>query len=81
VTRVGSALIESMTETYFFKKVNAEDASVLSIFRMLHSLAYIIGPLSAGILLLFIDIKFLWLILSGIVLLGVWNALALKDTL
>jgi predicted MFS family arabinose efflux permease len=81
VTRVGTALIESMSETYFFKKINAEDASILSIFRMLHSLAFIIGPLSAGLLLLFVGINCLWILLAGIVLLGIWNTLTIKDTL
>jgi hypothetical protein len=80
MTRVGSALIEGMSETYFFKKIGAEDVSILSIFRMLHSLAYIIGPLSAGALLLFTDTNNLWIPLSIIMLFGIFSASAIKDT-
>lgn len=80
VTRIGAALIESMSETYFFKQIDGDDTSILSIFRMLQPLAYIIGPLSASILLMYIDIQYLWVLLAGIMLVGIWNALALVDT-
>lgn len=79
-TRVGAALIESMTETYFFKQIDGADASILSTFRILHPLAYAIGPLVAGILLLHVSLEYLWLILSGVLLFGVIHALVLTDT-
>jgi MFS family permease len=79
-TRIGCALIESMSETYFFKQIDGDDTSILSIFRMLRPLAYIVGPLSAGVLLIYIDIQYLWVLLAGVMLLGIWNALALVDT-
>jgi MFS family permease len=80
VTRIGAALVESMTETYFFKQIQGDDASILSIFRMLRPLAYTIGPFVGGMLLIFIDIAYLWPILGVITLIGTFNARALVDT-
>jgi MFS family permease len=81
ISRVGGALIESMTESYFFKQVNGSDVSVLSLFRILHPLAFVLGPLCAGALLLYLpDMAYLWGILGGVVLIGIYHALQLHDT-
>lgn len=79
-TRIGASLIEIMNETYFFKQIKGDDTSILSIFRMLRPLAYAIGPFTAGMLLLVLDIQYLWLILGGIVLIGTINSYKLVDT-
>jgi len=79
-TRAGTALIESMTETYFFKQIDGDDTSILSIFRMLRPLGYMVGPFLAGMLILFVSIQTLWIILAVIMLLGVFHAYALEDT-
>ncbi|HCC05222.1 TPA: hypothetical protein DEP58_02855 [Patescibacteria group bacterium] len=79
-TRIGVALIEIMNETYFFKQIDGNDTSILSIFHMLRPLAYAVGPFTAGLLLLAFDIQYLWLILGGIMFLGVYHSYALVDT-
>lgn len=80
ITRIGAALIEIMTETYFFKQIDGDDTSILSIFRMLRPLAYTVGPFIGGMLLLFIPIEFLWPILGAILLLGIITSARLVDT-
>jgi len=79
-TRVGVALIEIMTETYFFKQIDGNDTSILSIFHMLRPLAYAVGPFTAGLFLLVFDIQYLWLVLGGLMLIGVFHSYALVDT-
>jgi len=80
VTRVGMALIESMTETHFFKRVSADDTDKISFFRVLRPLAYVLGPLMATLVLAFTDLRHLWLVLAVIMLVGVWHAARLTDT-
>ena len=80
LTRVGTALIESMTETYFFKQIDGDDASILSTFRMLRPFGYIIGPLVASALLLVVDMSVLWIILAAVMLVGIIHPLSIKDT-
>ncbi len=79
-TRIGASLMEIMTESYFFKHVDANDSNTISFFRITRPVAYITGPAVASLALLFIDFKFIFLILGVIVLFGIRYSLAIQDT-
>ena len=79
-TRVGAAMIESMSETYFFKKTNSSDADVLSFFRTAGPIAYLIAPTLGSIFLIFFDLKYIFLATGIIMLVGLKFSLAIKDT-
>jgi MFS family permease len=80
VTRVGTALIESMSETYFFKHVGGDDADMVSIFRILRPFGTLVGSLLVTIVLMFTDLRMNWFVLAAIMLIGVYNAYRLVDT-
>ena len=40
-----------MTESYFFKHVDGNDADTISLFRMIRPLGYVIGPILATVLI------------------------------
>lgn len=80
MTRVGASLTEIMTESYFFKHVREDDASIISFFRMTGPLAYIAGPIVAIIALQFLPFQHIFLVLGIITLLGLKYSFALKDT-
>lgn len=79
-TRVGASLIEIMTESYFFKKIDSTDTHILSIYRNNRSIAYIIAPILASVFLYFFDLKYIFLTLGLIMLLGLRYSLTLTDT-
>jgi len=81
-TRVGASMIEVMDETYFFKHIDGGDAALLSVFRNTRSVAYIISPIIATLLLPLFDnnYRYLFIVLGGIVFLGLLQSLTLKDT-
>jgi hypothetical protein len=79
-TRIGASMVEMMGESYFFKKIEESDLNMVSFFRMLRPVTYIIFPAFASTLLLFINIKYLFLILGILMLYGVKYSLAIKDT-
>jgi Na+/melibiose symporter-like transporter len=81
MTRVGASMVEVMSETYFFKKIDGTDSNILGVFRMTGPLSYIIGPAVASIVLPFVGIQYLFLVLGIIMLGGLHYSLALKDTL
>lgn len=81
ITRIGASMIEIMNETYLFKKVSESDANVLSIYRSIESLSYVVGPIIASILLIFFNINFLFIILGIITLHGINFAWRIRDTL
>lgn len=47
VSRVGAALVEISSESYFFKHVGEEDTGLISLFRIVRPLSFTIAPLFA----------------------------------
>jgi MFS family permease len=82
ITRIGAAAVEIMCDTYFFKKVDSQDTNVISFFRMCGLSAYVIGPLFATVIinLFSFEIKYLFLVLSLIMFIGLKFSLGIKDT-
>jgi len=79
-TRTGAAVIEVMSESYFFKIINEENSDAISFFRNDYPLAYVIAPLLAiPILFLVPSFKYLFYILGAILLCGLFVALRLED--
>jgi MFS family permease len=50
-TRVGVALVESMTEGHFFRRVSERDAEAVSLFRMARPFAALAAPVVCSVLL------------------------------
>lgn len=80
ITRIGASMVEIMSETYFFKKINASQMQTVSIFRTTKPFAYIIAPIVATVLLSFIEFKFIFIVLGFLMFYGLKFSLALKDT-
>jgi Na+/melibiose symporter-like transporter len=79
MTRVGAAMVEVMADTYFFKKVDATNASAISFFRSARPLAYVISPIAATVLLAFVDMKGLFIALGFLMVYGLRYSLSIKD--
>jgi MFS family permease len=70
--RIGAALVEVASATYFFKKVNASNTNLISMFRSLNPMATIAAPLVATSFLFAFDMsyRYLFVILALILLVG-----------
>lgn len=80
LSRVGAALAESMQESYFYKKIDAEDVDLINLFRQSVSLGSLIMALAGFIILLFVGMEYLFLFMAVIFILNIINLIALKDT-
>ena len=80
LTRLGASFIETSAETYFFKQVSVVNIHLIGLFRLTRNLPYIFVPAIAGITLLFVDFKYIFLVLGLIMLIGLRYAFLLKDT-
>ncbi|MDP3734927.1 MAG: MFS transporter [bacterium] len=80
LTRVGAAAVEIMNESYFFKHINETDVHLISLYRGTVPLGYLVGPAFATIFLAALDLRFIFVALGLLMLLGVPLALSLKDT-
>ena len=81
ITRIGASSINIMSETYFFKKVDAKDSDIISFFRMAKPIAYIFGPTLASLTIFLIDFRYIFLVLGIIMLTGLRYSLTIEDTL
>ncbi|MEK7588504.1 MAG: MFS transporter [Patescibacteria group bacterium] len=79
-TRVGAATIEVMSESYFFKSVNEENADEIAFFRNTVPVSYVIAPLlGSGVLLFIPSFEYIFYVLGAIMLIGVYLTLKIKD--
>jgi len=79
-TRIGASIIEVMAESYFFKEVSERNSDEISFFRNTYPLSFVIAPLVAIPVLLFIpSFKYIFFVLATITLFGLLIALRLKD--
>ncbi len=79
-SRIGASLIEIMRETYFFKKVDVEDIGLINAFRSTSPLSYLFTPIIFGLALYLWPINYIFLVLTIIMLSGLYFSLTLKDT-
>lgn len=79
-TRIGAALLDITTESYFFKRVGGDDADDVGAFRMLFPIASIIGPLVGSALLFILPLPWLFAVLGIVMFLGIPIASGLRDT-
>ncbi len=81
-SRIGASCVETMTYTYYFKKVNAEDASLTALFSNVRSVAtIIIGVLGFFISpLLIVYPQIIFIILGIAVLISILYVMPIRDT-
>ncbi len=80
LTRIGAAMVQTMTDIYFFRNVDGEDMGLISFYRSLAALANMAGPFFGFIILLFLDISWIFIILSLILIIPFYFVLKLKDS-
>lgn len=78
-TRVGASAVEVMNETFLFTKITDEEPDILSFFRAMTPLAFLIAPMLATISIGVIPYTSLFVCLGVLVLLGGSSILFLKD--
>lgn len=81
VSRIGISILETTTESYFFKKMDYDDHQIISIQRNAIPLAYLIVPLFAFIINIFSEgYHILFASVVVIFLLALYPASQLEDT-
>lgn len=80
MTRVGAATVEIMSDTYFFKKIDASKVYLMSFYRTVRPTSYIVAPIAASLLFVALDLKGLFVVLGILMLYGIRHSLALEDT-
>jgi MFS family permease len=80
INRLGASLVEVTTESYFFKQIDGEKASLMSIFRLLRPAANVVGAIIGAITLAAFSWPLFFIIGGFILTLGVFIPRWLVDT-
>lgn len=86
LSRIGASCTEVMNETYFFKHATGANSGLIGFYRNTAPLALLAASLVGALLFRFFDThapetyRLMFLILSGMMFLGVLNASFLRDT-
>ena len=81
ITRIGAATIEVMSEAYFFKHIEPEEEQFIEVYRSSSPVAYILGPLLAFVVFIFIpSFNLIYTILGTIMLFGVYLSSTIKKS-
>jgi MFS family permease len=78
-TRIGICMVEVLAETYFFKQITDRDESIVSTYRMMYPLAYVIAPLTGWYIITISSYKILFMVLAGLLVVGMLYAIRLVD--
>jgi MFS family permease len=80
LSRTGAALVESMVEGHFFRRVSASDANTVSVFRMMRPGGALLAPVIGSVLLSVGSYTTLFTVTGvGVLLLGLWSARSIQD--
>ena len=80
MTRIGSAMVEVMNDTYFFKQINDRDLNSINFYRSAVPLSYIFAPIIATVLIFFLPLGNIFYIFGFLMLFGLRYSLAIVDT-
>ncbi|HOW60132.1 MAG TPA: MFS transporter [Candidatus Moranbacteria bacterium] len=79
ITRIGATIIETLRDSYFYKKIDGRDVDIISFFRTTPSVAYILATAISAIILIFFPLKSVFLIVSFSAFLALFVAVKLVD--
>lgn len=71
-TRVGASIFEISSESYFFKHVKEDDTGIISLFRALRPISFIVAPILALPIIYFISYQTSFYFLGILVFLGLF---------
>lgn len=80
VTRIGASMVEIMSETHFFKRIDSSNVNLLSLYRTSRPVAYIAATLTGSLFIAIMDFRYLFLVLGVILLYGIRYSLTIRDT-
>ena len=80
-TRLGAAIIEVMSDAYFFRHINKENDEFIGFYRNTGPMAYILAPLIAsGLFFIIPSFNFIFIILGTLMLSGVYIASTIRKS-
>ena len=81
LTRVGAALIEILRDSYFYKRIDGTDVDVINFFKTSRPFGFLTASIVSAVSLMFLPLRYIFIILSIVIFSGLYPAVRLKDNL
>ena len=79
-TRIGAALVEVTTESYFFKQTKSADAQIISLFRATRPMAGVLGAMVGSLTLLYLPFNLLFIVFAFLMVPAMFYIMNIEDT-
>jgi MFS family permease len=80
LSRIGAATVEEMSNAYFYKKAKKTDSVLIGMFGSLYTLALVVAPIFASLIMIFFTLNFVFFFLGIFILLAIFPILKIIDT-
>jgi len=78
-TRIGAATLETLRDSYFYKRIDGQDVDLINFFRTAMPAGYVFGSAISALALLFFPLKVVFLIVGIVVFSALIPAFSLVD--
>ncbi|NTV40727.1 MAG: MFS transporter [Candidatus Moranbacteria bacterium] len=79
LTRIGAATVETLRDSYFYKKIDGRDVDLISFFRTTRAVAYLLATGLSAMLLIIAPMKYIFILVACMIFAGVYPAFKLVD--
>jgi MFS family permease len=79
LTRIGAALVETLRESYFYKRIDGNDIDLIDFFKTSKPVAFILAMASSAIVLTFFSMKAIFLLAVVVSFSALWPTFRLVD--
>lgn len=77
--RIGAALVEILRESYFYKRIDGNDIEIIDFFKTARPVAYIAAAVLSSLILVFSDVRSIFLALAIICFSAIYPTFKLVD--
>lgn len=79
MTRIGAAMLEVLNDSYFYKRIDADDVAIIDFYRTSTPLGYIVASIISAVMLLFLPLQSVFILLAIVIIAGLYPASRLVD--
>lgn len=81
LARTGASFADIANDTYFFKQINETNDELVTIWRINAPVGYVLGTIAGSAALIILPFQFIFFILAVVMLIGLFYAGKIEDTL
>ena len=79
MTRIGASIIQTLRDSYFYKRIDGRDVDIIDFYRTSIPAAYILASMISALILLFFPLKMMFFVLALVIFSSLYPAFQIID--